>query len=246
MYKYHSYASFIFGVLFFVILSWAARGVVFRFLALAILGFCFALLWYNTGYLKSQGKFNPWVLIRPCLLALSGTGVYFLLPSSGIRTLFLLTSIFVIAAFEYFLSDYSENLLMNETLLVSFGTFLSLFGFNQFYPNFGLLYVILAFLASFVMVRGIYELVPKPSSVKFFSSFILALLSAELLWVLSWLPLHFSTLAIILVSIFYLMVVINYYFFFNVLNFQKIQYHIILAIFCSSVAIISTPWKIIE
>jgi hypothetical protein len=50
---------------------------------------------------------------------------------------------------------------------------------------------------------------------------------------------------LVLFNIFYLCLILNYYHLFHLLNFKKIQFHLVLIAVCVLLVIFSTPWSIL-
>lgn len=246
MIKYHSIISVIIGLLFLVVLQKFATPLpIFRFLLPAFL-LLLAVVWlYNRWYLKSLQKYNPWVLVRPALILASGFGVFLVIPDESIRGVFLLFSVAIIAATEYFLGNFAENVLINETLVIAFAVFFSFFGFYFYAPTYQPLYVLGVFLASGLLTRSFYEFIPRPDKTKAVSAIALGLFSSELFWSSNFLHFHYSVLAIFLFNIFYFCLIVNYYHFFKILNSKKVQFHLALIALCSLVVLAVTPWKIV-
>lgn len=218
---------------------------VFRFLAPAFLIYAAAVFWYGKQYLKSLEKYNIWIQARSMLLLASAFGLFLVIPSDGLRGLFLILAVITIAAFQIFLGDTAENLLLYETLIIAFGLFFSLAAFMQYIPGFGPWYVMAVFAAVFLLSRSFYELVPRQEKTKLIGSVAMGLFSSQMFWALSFLPLHFSALALLLFNFFYFCLTLNYYHLFHVLNFKKMQFHLFLIIACSVVVVLATPWSIL-
>jgi hypothetical protein len=265
MNKYHKFISLAVGLLFAAILQvFSTPQPVFRILAPAFLAFCAAATYYNKRYLESLGKNNFWVLLRPVLLFLSGFGDFFLLPSGGFRAAFLISAVAVIFLVELALGNFSENLLINETLVIGFGFFTALTAFNQYFINgggftvfgrplfgnlhFGLqsFYLGLTFLSVLLLSRSFYEFLPQPPRVKWASAASLGLFCAEMFWALSFLPFHYSAQAVILFCVFYFCLILNYFHLFNALTLKKAQFHLFLIILACGIAVLATPWKILN
>jgi hypothetical protein len=136
MFKYHKFTSFAIGALYLVmLLAFSTPQPVFRFLAPAFLLYCGLVTYYNKGYLQHLQKYNFWVLVRPLLLFVSGFGNFFLLPNGGLRGTYLVTAFVIIFLIELALGNFAENLLINETLIIAFGFFITLTAFNQYFLN---------------------------------------------------------------------------------------------------------------
>lgn len=254
--KYHKIVSLAVGILFVVILQeLSLPKPIFRFLVPALALFSLAVFVYNSFYLKSLKKYNFWIALRPFLLSLSGFGIFLIIPSLFLRGIFLIASAAIFALVEYFLDSFAENILINETLLIAFGFFISLSAFTQYFPNIGsslplhlslqIAYTAAAFLAAYLTTRAFYEFTPQPDAIKNASAIAIGLFCSEFFWGLSFLPFHYSVAGLLLFNLFYFSLILNYYHMFQALNFKKIQFHLALIVLCSGIALLATPWKII-
>lgn len=243
----HNIISFVFGLGLFLILGYFSRGVpVFRFLAPVFLIYSLILFYYNKSYLNSLEKYNFWIAIKPVLFVSAAFGLLFFIPSFPILVFVLITASFFLFLFEISLNKFAENLLTNEILIISFGGFYALSAADFYFPKFQTWFIGLVFVFSFFLVRSFYEFTSLSKRNKTVVALVLALLTAEFFWALAFLPLHFSILTLILHSLFYLPLMLNYYEIFNVLNAKKIKYHLFIIAVCWLVVLLSTPWKIIE
>lgn len=247
MLKYHKLISFVTGLLFLLVMQrFATPQPVFRFLLPAFFVYAVFVSVYNQWYLRQIEKYNFWIVIRQLLLLVAGFGLFLILPSENLRGLFLVVTVGIITFFQIILGNLAENLLINETLLIAFGLFFSFAAFYQYTPSFGTLYVMGVFFSSSLLARCFYEFVPKPNSVKIVASLMLGLFCSQIFWALNFLPLHFSALGLILLNIFYFCLILNYYNFFHILNFKKVQFHFLLILLCSGAVLLVTPWRIIR
>jgi hypothetical protein len=171
-------------------------------------------------------------------------GIFLVIPSQVLRGLFLISSVFVIALSEVILGNMSENLMVNQTLLVAFALFFGFFGAYYYTPNYQPLYFAGIFLTSSLLARVFYEAVPQSAKTKLVGSITIGLFCGELFWVLNFLNFHFSVLSLILFNIFYFCLILNYYHLFHNLNFKKVQFHLLMIAFCSLIAVVATPWNI--
>jgi hypothetical protein len=245
MLKYHKYASVIIGLLFLVVLQIFSNPLpVFRIYLPLFLLYVLLVALYNRWYLKKLQKYNFWTLLKTPLFLLSGFGIFLIIPFVGLRSFFLVISVALIAFFELTIDSFSENLLTGETLITAFGLFFSLAAFSQYFPGFKFLAVGCSFAGAALLARTFYELIPQENYLKSVSAMILGLFSAEFFWALTFLPFHFSVLGLILFDLFYFFALTNYYYFFNTLNFKKLQFHLILVVFASAIVLLATPWKL--
>jgi hypothetical protein len=209
-------------------------------------GYLLIVSWYNYWYLKRRNQFTVWVFLRPILLILGAFLLLLIIPNVFLKGIFLLAIVLVIASVEMFLGNFAENVLLNETLIIVFAFFLSMFALREYFPRFQIWGVVGTFFSAFLATRCFYEFVPKPNQVKFLSATAIALFCSEIFWAMTLLPFHYSALAVILFNIFYFSVILNYYAFFQTLNIKKIYFHLALLVFTSAVILLFTPWKIID
>ncbi len=243
----HKIFSAIFAIAFVVIVQWFASPLpTFRFLVPAILGFLVALTLYNWKYLKFQNLLSWWLLVRIPVFVLVWFGLLFIIPNGFGRGLFLLISIPVIFFFETLVANKGQQLGWNLFLLSLASLLVSLYGFNFYFPLSGLVYLALVFLGVLVLVRISLESVPHSTNVKWLAGLVLALFSAELFWVLQFLPLHFSVLGVINFNILYLLWAIYYHYLYQTLTQKQIQFNILLALALSIVILVSSPWTILK
>ncbi len=246
MSKHHKLIAFLIGLAFVIVLqSLAHPEPVFRFLVPAYLLYMAGVYFYNRWYLQQLQALNLWVLIRSELLLAAGFGLYLIIPSEGVRGLFLLTGVGVIAFFELMIGKHSENIVLNETLFVAAGLFFALSAFSQYIPSYQTAYTALVFFGTALLARSFYDFMPQPSETKTIGALVLGLFASEIFWALSFLPLHFSALGIILFDFFYFALMMNYYFLFHSLNFKKMQFHLFLIMASGLLVIAATPWKIL-
>lgn len=256
MFKYHKLTSLLIGLLFLAVLQTFSKPVpVFRFLISAFVFYILAVAWYNKKYLQSTGKYSFWAIIRPMLLAGAGLGIFFFLPSEGLRNLFLLVSVGLIFSFEIFLGNFSENFLVSEILVVAFGLFLTLFGLDFYFPGVGTaatrqysfqpLYALGIFLSVCLLARSLYEYTPLDTLQKNLSAVVMGLFSTQIFWALGFLPLHYTAAAFLLLNFMYIGLMLHYYHLFNNLNPKKIYFHAGLFLVCASLVFLTTPWRAI-
>jgi hypothetical protein len=246
MLKHHKLIALITGLLFLIVLQkFATPEPVFRFLIPAFIVYSAVLILYNQWYLKNIQKYNFWMLIRPFLLILSAFGLFLVIPSAALRSWFLITAVGLITIFEIVLGNFSENLLLNESLITAFGIFFTFFAAYYYFPTFEPVYLAGVFFCSALLARSFYEFMPQSDKIKTVGAIILGLFTSELYWVLNFLHFHYSALSLILFNFFYFFLILNYYHLFHVLNFKKVKFHLFFMAVCILLVLLSTPWKII-
>ncbi len=247
MLKHHKLISIALGLLFLIIVQqFAAPQPIFRFLFPAILAYGLLVWFYNRWYLKQISRYNFWVLIRPTLLLVGAFGVVLFIPSFGLRGLFLTAAVACVAFFEALVGNLAENILLNETLLIAFGLFFTFFAQYYYAPSAEPWYLLGVFLSSSLLARSFYEAVPRSQKVKAIGAISIGLFCSELYWALNFLDFHYSVLALFLFNIFYFCLILNYYHLLHMLNFKKVKFHLLLIAACGLLALLATPWSIIQ
>lgn len=247
MFKKHTVASIFFSVGFMVLLQELSfPRPIFRFLAPAMVGFLLILTVYNWWYLHSIEKYNVWNLVRPVLFFVGSFALFNIIPVEFLRGLFLLSIIVFGSVFEIFLGNFAENLLINEILVIAFSLCMSAAAYALLYfPSFEFIYLLIIFFGIAVITRAFYEFTPLDAKQKLITSLVIALFCTEAFWVMSFLPLHFSAIGLLLFNVFYFCFILNYYFIFNTLNIRKFQFHAVLFAAGSIFILLITPWKIL-
>jgi hypothetical protein len=243
---YHRIISVLVSISFLVVVQlFATPEPIFRFLLPAFAGYLICVGIYNRFYIRSVGSFNWWVWLRPHLLLIGWFGMLMLLPNEFFRGMYLLLGLPLLYIVEVNVSGVGEQLLFNETLLTAFAFCMGVMAAVQYFPRTHILYSISVFAAMSILCRTSFQSTPLDERAKWVSAMILALFTTELFWVLSFLPLHFSALGVILFNLFYFCWALYYYYVFNHLTPKKFQFHLVLAIFFTFVMIFVTRWDIL-
>ncbi len=218
--------------------------LVFRYLVPALFLFLLGLTFYNWRYLVSQNQYTPWLLVRVPLFVLIWFGLLFIIPFGLLRSAFLVAGVVIMFVFETLVANHGQQLGWNMFLLSLVSLLLGLYGLHFYFPLSGLLYLGLIFMGVTTLVRVSIESVPHEPAVKWFASLVLGLFAAQLFWVLQFLPLHFSILAIMSFIILYLLWAIYYHYLYQSLTRRQIQFNLLLVVIFSIVILISSPWTI--
>ncbi len=245
--KYHYLISGIIAVLFVVIVQFFATPLpVFRFLLPAFGLYLICVTLYNYAVVRKDTAHSKLMLVRPVLFYLGWFGLFFIIPNTFWRGVFLLISVVLIYSIERTIGKPGEQLLFNETLLTSFAGFMTLTALSHYFPLHGTEYLAAVFIFSLALIRASYDLMPQLPRTKWLYALVLALLLTQLFWVLSFLPLHYSALALLLFNIFTCVWTITYNFLYNQLTRQKVQFNLILAAAFTLIILSVTPWQIIQ
>lgn len=245
--KRHKYISALFAIAFLGFVQvFGNTTTIFRFLGLALLVYLIALTVYNWQYLKSQNQLSWWLLVRVPVFVLVWFGLLFIIPTGFGRYLFLILSLPIIFFFETLVANKGQQLGWNLFLLSLASLLIALYGFNFYFPLNGLVYLALTFAGVLTLVRISVESVPHSTNVKWLAGLVLGLFSAELFWVLQFLPLHYSVLAVINFNVLYLLWAIYYHYLYQTLTSKQIQFNILLALSLSILILFSSPWTILK
>lgn len=244
-YRVHLIISAIIAILFMVILQvFASPEPVFRFLAPAFLGYIACVALYNRWYTRKLGVWNVWLWLRLPLFLFSWFGLFILIPSGLGRGLFLLISLPLIFFFESLVGHSGQQLGWNEFLLTAAALMLNLFGFSYYFILPGVIYLLTVFISTSLIVRSSLELVPHEPVEKWIASLSLGLFATELFWAISFLPLHYTALAIFAFNVLYVLWIIYYHYLYKTLTRKQVQFHLVLAFALALVMFMSTPWSI--
>ena len=245
--KYHKIISGVIAVVFVVVVqSFSTPFPIFRFLVPAFVVCTAAVQVYNYYYLKELQKKPFWTLVRLTLFFIAWFGLYSLVHVVLLRGIFLVFSVAVIYIFERILGNFGEHIVLGEVLLIAWAMLLVIFGLTDYLHLVAPYLVAIGFFAILLLVRSSLSFVPYGEMVKWVAALAIALFVTELEWAVSFLPFHYSALAMILFSMFYVLYSLYYYALFNTLTWKRAQFHIGLAAVLVFFTIISTPWKVIN
>ncbi len=243
--RLHLIISAVIAILFLVSAQiYASPNPVFRFMVVAFTLFVVSVALYNRWYMRKQEQWNVWVWLRLPYFLVTWFGIFFLIPSGVGRGLFLLISVPIIFFFESLAGNTGQQLGWNEFLLTSAALLLTIFGSSYYFLLPGVLYLFIVFVSVSVLVRSSFELVPDPPLIKWIASLSLGLFVTELFWAVSFLPLHYSALAIFTFNLLYVLWIIYYHYLYKTLTRKQVQFHLVLALTLALIMFISTPWSI--
>jgi hypothetical protein len=244
-YRVHLIISAAIAIMFLVVTQiFAAPLPVFRFLVPAFAIYVGLVAFYNRYYLQKKELWNVWVWLRLPLFLFTWFGLFFLVPSGLGRGLFLLVTLPIVFFFESLVGNTGQQLGWNEFLLTLAALMLTLFGFSYYFQLPGVLYLLIVFASVAVLVRSSLDLVPHDPRVKWVASLALGLFATELFWATSFLPLHYSALAIFTFNVLYVLWIIYYHYLYRTLTNKQVQFHLVLALILALVMLVATPWSI--
>jgi hypothetical protein len=245
-FRIHLIISALIAILFLVVIQLFASPLPeFKLLLPSYAGYLLVVAIYNRWYLKkTQEVWNVWVWLRLLFFLITWFGLFFLVPSGLGRGLFLLVSMPIIFFFESLVGNMGQQLGWNEFLLTCAGLLISLFGLSYYFIFAGVLYLALVFVTVAILVRSSFELIPHPPIVRWVAALSLGLFATELFWAISFLPLHYTALAIFMFNVLYVLWIIYYHYLYRTLTSKQIQFHLVLAIVLALVMLVSTPWSI--
>jgi hypothetical protein len=244
--KYHKFSAGALSALYvWVLYNWTTPVPIFRFLLPAFLCTLGITAYYNFKYLIAGQAKNIWPILRVALLQSAGFLLFFVMPSALARLMFLVMSFIFLYISEYLILDFSENILFNEVILISFGFFYGFNGLLWNFPSFNYLGIFGLFVVLSLLTRCFYEFAPLSQKEKWINALVLCFLSAQIFWACLYLPFHFSALAIIGFNLYYLLVALNYFYIFKTLTEKKFKFHVGLSAICMFLVLLATPWKIL-
>ncbi len=244
--KYHKFSAGALSALYvWVLYNWTTPVPIFRFLLPAFLCILGLTAYYNLKYLTTGQAKNVWPILRVALLQSAGFLLFFVMPSAPARIMFLMISFIFLFISEYLILDFSENILFNEVILISFGFFYGFNGLLWNFPTFNYIGLLALFVVLSLLTRCFYEFAPLTAKAKWINALVLAFLSAQIFWACLYLPFHFSALAVIGFNLYYLLVGLNYFYIFNTLTEKKFKFYVGLSGVCILLVMLTTPWKIL-
>ncbi len=218
---------------------------VFRFLLPAFIVFLLILGLYNFIYLKTIHKANVWIWLGPILFFVSWFGLFFIVPNDFLRGMFLLLGLLIGYWIENLLGHEGQHIIFNRVVIISFAGFVTIESLSSYYLVHSLIYLLAVFGFLVLLVRSFYESTPQPVKVKWLGTLLVSLLCTELFWALSFLPFHYSVLALMLFNLFYLIWSLNYYSLFNILSPRKIQFQVLIAFAFIIFIVLLSPWRVL-
>jgi hypothetical protein len=243
----HSIISGIFSIAFVIVLQlFAAPVPIFRYIIPACILYLAVVLTYNAWYLQVRGTFTFWTWLRLGLFLASWIGIFFIVPSSGLRGLYLVVSLVIVYILERALGSIGERLLTNELLLTAFSISMLVMALAHYYIIPSVIYLIVVFAFMTVLTRASYELTPLSLRQQWLAAVTFGLVMTEVYVALNFLPFHYSVLAVALFSIYFCVWSLYYYASFKHLSLRKIQFHVGLAVCSVAVVAVLTRWSIIS
>lgn len=234
--------SSVFAILFLIAVQMLDG--VFRYLLIGVSAYALVLMAYNAWYLRSIGQYTFWAWIRPLLSLSAVMGIFFVVPEAGfLKGLFLIFATMFLYFSELTIAASAEQVMFINTLIAFFGLSTGLLAQHFYFPSRSYLVLIALGVLSYCITRSSLDYIPQPENKKNFYSLILALCIIEVAWTLSFLPFHFTALAIFLFNAFYVLWILTYYHLFNNLSKKKVAFHVVFACALILMTIITTPWE---
>lgn len=191
---------------------------------------------------------NPlWYILRTGLFTVSLFALMSLLPSTFFVNSYILASGILYFLFFFSVFGGSEEILRAQFISSFLFFSLSLNGWLNHYYRLPITYFFLiALLGSFIIVRSCYESSHLREVEKNFQAFLISCIGIEVLWALSFLPLHFSVVSIIYCLSMFFFWNINMASLNGVLNNKKLIWETGLLVLFSIVSLIFTQWTVIQ
>ena len=247
MEKYHKYISVGFSLVFvFLVQQFPVNKPIFRIFVLVIAIFLSLLFFYNKRFLEKQNKYRPLMAFAPVLFYSACVCMFFFLPNDFLKKLFLILIVPFGSFYEFFLGNYAESLVLSLNLFSAFFLFsawsFANFNFPKYYP----IYLCGVFFSAWIISRSFFEFLPHTNKVKNLVAVVLGLLCCEVYWAENFLPLYPGVLGFLLFNFFYFVLLMSYYYLFQVLNFKKIQFHLGLIALTTLLVFLATPLSVIN
>ncbi len=182
----------------------------------------------------------------PTLFYTAAFALYAIIPWYFVKGIFLILTFGLGIFFLLFLGSFAENVILNQSLIISFAVYMALSAYNFYFPSYQNLYLIGVFTASLIVTRAYLDFVPKTPRFKLATALAISLFMVELYWALMFLPLHYSVSGLLLFNAYYFFIVLTFYSLFNTLNAKKLAFHLWLLGLTSLAILIATPWEIIS
>ena len=241
----HTIISSVFAVLFAIALLWISVSTPSLLVSVPVfVVFMASVFVYLWRYLLFKEVFSFWLWLRVPLFLLAWFMLFFIVPGGITRALFLIVTI--VASFFFISASASkgQQIAWNQYLLTLITVLLAIFGLSFYFLLPGILFLLAIFLFVAFLTRSVVGDVPHANAVKWVASLVIALFSVQLFWVLQFLPLHYSVLAVIEFNLLYLLWSLYYHYLYQTLNKKQIQFNVFLALALSIVVLMSTPWSI--
>ncbi|OGF01986.1 MAG: hypothetical protein A3I07_02140 [Candidatus Doudnabacteria bacterium RIFCSPLOWO2_02_FULL_42_9] len=176
----------------------------------------------------------------PVIYLMATGSIFVIINSLTIRILFLICISVIFYLLELKLGKES-HFLQNVYLLSVFAIFLSMFAF-EFYFDVKVWYIVpISFLISYLLAVQGFAGFSLPSK-KYFH-LLIAVVTAEVTWALSFWPTHFFVQGVILFVFFYIMWLFSFSAFFGKLTRQKVYWQLTLAAIVLIVTLSTAPWR---
>lgn len=232
----------ILGVLFIAILQQLATPrPVFRFLFPGFALYLIALWRYGYWRLRQTSEIEFWSALKPVMIAIGFFILFLFSPSPFYRALSLLAGGVLIAISEVFILTKNENINLAFTLFAIYGFLVGVFGFLQYFPQSQIFGILGVAVITAVIFRIQWHHSLLSARQKKILSLFAGIFMAQLVWFLTFLPLHFSALAGVSLCGFYFVAV-------NlggdlVQKQEKLFFNFVFPIILMFIIILSTPWQ---
>lgn len=242
----HKIISAVFAVAFVVLVQWISDPVpIFRYLIPVFLLYLGVIMLYTWRFLQNQDNFSLWIWLRLPIFLGTWFWLLFLVSAGFARGLFLLISVLLIFFLTNTVGNRGQQLAWNQYLITLFGILIAVAGFSFYFEViYGLAFLAVLFLLVTLATRAAVQQIPHGDNIKWLVSLVMALFAVELYWVLQFLPLHYTVLAVIQFNILYLLWAIYYHYLYQTLNRKQIQFNILLVLVLSIIVLLTTPWSI--
>ena len=244
----HKLISLVLAILYPISLGLFAFPIpVFRYIMGSLLAFLILIGFYNWFYIKSQ-KLEPfWPTLGVVMFYGAWACMFLIAPTYFLQISFLIISLILGYFVERLAASVGEDILFGRLIVTAFAFFISASAITNYYFKLpGIIVLSGVFIFTLALARVGYEQALINAPAKLVNALVVALLSVELFWVLSFLPFHYSVLGMMVFLCFFCIWQLNYYFIFERLHLNKIVLLVGLSVLFCALAFALTPWRLVS
>ncbi len=189
--------------------------------------------------IKRLGFSWPHILL-PVIYVVGAGSIFAVITNPNLRSIFLFFAALILYLMEVQLGRES-HFLQNVYLFSVFAWFLGLFAVI-FYLDIPTFWAVLAgFVCSYILIIQGFAGFSLPAK-KYFN-FLVALVSAQVVWGLLFWPTHYLVNAVVMFCLFYLLWIFSFSAFFGKLSVKKIYWQVVLVVLVLIVTLATAAWQ---
>lgn len=218
----------------------------FRFMLPSFLVFLFFAAIYNYYRFKKHPQATLWSVTLILLFYIAAGSVFLWAPNRVLQVAYLCLIGFLAFLQQRLVLNSGEGVVSSRVALTALLFFLSLSaGANYYFVLPDVVYMSVVFVFTFLLTRGTYEYTPLPNVSKHANALVVGLFATEFFWVLSFLPFHYSVLALMSFNCFFIIWQWDYAYIFKNLNLKKIIFSCLFLLSLTLFILAFTPWRVI-